>query len=206
MRPFLAASTLLLCSAWSARADIVWERDYALASAKSRASGKPLCIDFYTDWCGWCKKLNADVYPNARVQTLARSFVMLKLDAEREGAPQARTFGVTGFPTLIFVAPQGKPLTKIGGYLPADQLAAAMQSVLNAVPASPNRAARAGVKPAKNAYAQQRALLRRASSQKNYGGTFLLDESGALPLDAPARRTKSPRKTGRKSVAYRFKP
>lgn len=201
MRNLLAASIFLLCSALGARADIVWERSYAAALAQSQATGKPLCIDFYTDWCGWCKKLDADVYPNAQVQTLARRFVMLKLDAEREGAPQARSFGVTGFPTVVFVAPQGQRLTTIGGYVPADQFAATMQSVIKAVPARAGR----GAAPAASAYARQQALLRRASSQKNPGGAYLLDENGAVALDGPVKKPKARGKAarkGRKTAGY----
>ncbi len=193
---FLAVLTTLFCSALTARADIAWERNYDAALAKSRATGKPLFIDFYTDWCGWCKKLDADVYPDARVQRLSSGFVMLKLDAEREGASAARAFGVTGYPTLIFVTASAQP-AKIGGYVPADQFAAAMQQVLQSVP-TPKNVDKKPVtsRPTAGAIAfRQQTLLRRAKSSANYGGAFLLDENGVVALDVPAKKTKKRVKT-----------
>src|SRR5512137_2126003 len=44
---------------------------------------RPVLVDVYTDWCGWCKRMDRDVYARADVQAyLARRFVTVKLNAE----------------------------------------------------------------------------------------------------------------------------
>jgi thiol:disulfide interchange protein len=134
---FVAMTALALAGVSStAHADIKWENDYAAAAAKSKESGKPIFIDFYTDWCGWCKKLEKDVYPNAKVEALADKFVMVKLDAERGGKDQAKAFQVKGFPTLVYVSAQGKELANNPGYKEADDLVKDMQKALDDAAAS----------------------------------------------------------------------
>jgi thiol:disulfide interchange protein len=53
----------------------------ALSDAKTQ--NKLVLVDVYTDWCGWCKKLDRDVYPSAEVQKeLKTYFTATKIDAE----------------------------------------------------------------------------------------------------------------------------
>ena len=35
--------------------------------AEAKKSNKKLLVDVYTDWCGWCKKMDASTYGNAEV-------------------------------------------------------------------------------------------------------------------------------------------
>ena len=46
--------------------------------AATQASGKYVLVDVYTDWCGWCKKMDRAVYGHPQVQQLlAASFVLI---------------------------------------------------------------------------------------------------------------------------------
>ena len=50
---------------------------------EARVSGRPVLVDGYTDWCGWCRRMEADVYSRPEVRDyLSRKFVTVKLDAE----------------------------------------------------------------------------------------------------------------------------
>jgi thioredoxin-related protein len=107
----------------------VW-RSWDAGLREAGASGRPVLVDVYTDWCGWCKRMDRDVYARADVQDyLARKFVTVKLDAESshparyEGrAYTSRTlsarFGVTGYPTTLFLSANGAQIGKVPGYSP----------------------------------------------------------------------------------------
>ena len=57
--------------------------DQAAELAKSDANPKKLFIDVYTDWCGWCKKMDKDTFQDAEVaQYMSDKFYMVKLDGE----------------------------------------------------------------------------------------------------------------------------
>lgn len=100
---------------------------------RAAATQRPVLVDVYTDWCGWCRRMDRDVYARADVKEyLAGHFVTVRLDAEgseaasydgREytGRTLARRFGVSGYPTTIFLRPSGEHLVNVPGYVPADQ-------------------------------------------------------------------------------------
>ena len=66
--------------------EIQWvsiEEAYELA----QQDGKKILIDFYTDWCGWCKKLDADTYSkSAVIEYINETYHAVKFDAERKEA------------------------------------------------------------------------------------------------------------------------
>lgn len=100
---------------------IVWMKSYEAAVKSARASKKLLLIDFYTDWCGYCKKLEAEVYPDPKVIQFSGQLVAVKLNAEREGRALAQKYGVTGFPTVLYLDADGGEWGRMPGYLPAPQ-------------------------------------------------------------------------------------
>ena len=58
-----------------------WNEAAQLATTDE--SPKKIFIDVYTDWCGWCKKMDKDTFQNAEVAAyMAENFYMVKLDGE----------------------------------------------------------------------------------------------------------------------------
>jgi len=56
-----------------------WNEGYPLA----KKEGKLILVDAYTDWCGWCKKMDRDTYANADViKKLNKHFVVIKFNPE----------------------------------------------------------------------------------------------------------------------------
>ena len=100
--------------------------------AAAAGGGKPVIVDVYTDWCGWCKRMDRDVYAKAAIgDYLNQHFVMVRLNAESAervsyggrtmtARALAGGFQVTGYPTTIFLKSDGTHLVNVPGYIPAD--------------------------------------------------------------------------------------
>lgn len=105
-------------SAWAGSA-IAWRKSLATAQAEAKQSHKLLMVDFYTSWCGYCKKLDAETYTDANVIKVSGQVVSVKTDAEHEGQQLAMKYGVHGFPTILFLNENGGVEGMIDGFLPA---------------------------------------------------------------------------------------
>ena len=112
---------------------IGWKKTYPVAAAEAKSSGKLIMIDFYTDWCGWCKKLDSDTYPATEVVKASENFVPIKLNAEKDadGIRLAKKFGINGYPTVLFLDSSEKLQYKIVGYSAAKEFAAEMTKAGN---------------------------------------------------------------------------
>lgn len=98
---------------------IAWLTNYDEAVAESQKTGKPIMIDFWADWCTYCKALDRESYSDAEVAEACKAFVPLKLDGDHEGRPLAEKYFVQGFPTILFIDAEGKDYTRMS-YRPRD--------------------------------------------------------------------------------------
>jgi thioredoxin-related protein len=90
--------------------------DEAIATAKSE--NKMVFIDFYTDWCGPCRLMSREVFPNKSVGDYMNShFVCIKINAEKgEGVQLAKTYKIEGYPTFVIINSDKKEILNICGY------------------------------------------------------------------------------------------
>jgi thioredoxin-related protein len=107
-------------------------RGFSEALSVARLSNKKVLVDVYTTWCGWCKKMDRDVYGDTAIKSyLEQHFILAKLDAESAKKHTfdttsiterqiAGSFGVTGYPTTIFLNEAGQKITVVPGYIKAD--------------------------------------------------------------------------------------
>lgn len=115
--------------------------DEGLLQAKNQ--NKKLLVDVYTDWCGWCKKMDAEVYTDASVAGILKDhFIAVKLNAESNArlryddrvftnAQFSQALGITGFPSTVFFRSDGKPITVVPGYVEADNFASILTYIGN---------------------------------------------------------------------------
>ena len=126
---FVSAEVLLAQQKKTAM-NLKWESfNGGIEHAKS--NHKKVLVDVYTEWCGWCKKMDQNVYTDQSVKEyLSKNFVVIKMNAEGDGtvsykgkeyspAQLAALFGVTGYPTTLFLKDDSEPITVLPGYLEA---------------------------------------------------------------------------------------
>jgi thiol-disulfide isomerase/thioredoxin len=91
----------------------------SLAKVKeiAKAKNKLIFIDFYTDWCGPCKMMSSDVFPQKEVGDFYNAnFIAVKIDAEKgEGPAIAKQYAVNAYPTLTYINYKGEVVHKFVG-------------------------------------------------------------------------------------------
>jgi Thioredoxin-related protein len=130
---------LLLVGLQANAQDIKWlSWEQAVKLSETDAKPKKMFIDVYTDWCGWCKKMDKDTFQNPEVSKyMQANFYMVKLDAEGK-APieyKGKTFkfvpsgrngyhelaaallqGQLSYPTVVFLDEEMNMLSPVPGY------------------------------------------------------------------------------------------
>jgi len=113
-------------------AQVEW-LEYGVAIDRAKQENKHVVIDFYTNWCSWCKRMERTTYADsAVVDFLRKNFLVTKINAESKtrikvgdtdtsGEELAREFAVDRFPITWFVKPDGSRLDNLPGYVPADK-------------------------------------------------------------------------------------
>lgn len=130
--------------------DVQWRHDYAAARKEASSTGRPLLLDFGTEQCFWCKKLDATTFRLPAIATqLNAQFIPVKVDAEKD-AWLAQAAQVDSYPTLVLLSPEGKVIARHVGYADGTQ----MTTFLAKIPA---KAAFPSANPAVELLAQARA-------------------------------------------------
>ncbi len=125
---FIAVALLGLwgCSNQAKTNDLKWYDNLQTAVNVAQKSGHPIMVDFTgSDWCVWCKRLNAEVFSHDEFVNYAKNnLVLVKIDFP-QNIPQsqatkyynnqlAQRFGVKGFPTIVLLKSDGTPVAVTG--------------------------------------------------------------------------------------------
>jgi thioredoxin-related protein len=124
---FAIVAALVLSQAFAA--ELTWLTDVDKAVKRAATEKKLVLLDFTgSDWCGWCKKLDADVWQTAEFATYAKkNLVLVELDFPRTkplpeelkkaNAALRDKYQVKGYPTLVFLNGKGQKVGEHVGYL-----------------------------------------------------------------------------------------
>lgn len=102
---------------------------YDEALSKANAEQKLVLVDLYTDWCGWCKKMDRETFSDPRVGKATRGMVPIRVNAEKGGEDVARRYRVDGFPVVIFLDGKGREVQRIRGFVDADEMLKVVESL-----------------------------------------------------------------------------
>ena len=103
-----------------------WTHDFAGAQQTAETEGKDLLLDFTgSDWCGWCIKLNEEVFSHAEFKEYAaENLVLVELDYPRavpqsddlkaQNAKLKEQYQIRGYPTIFLTDAQGRPYAQTG--------------------------------------------------------------------------------------------
>jgi thiol:disulfide interchange protein DsbD len=106
-----------------------------LDDAIRAASGRPVMLDFYADWCVSCKEMERFTFTDSRVQARLKQITMLQADVTGNTAEHAallKRFKLFGPPGIIFFDRQGREIEglRVIGFQGADRFTAVLDLVL----------------------------------------------------------------------------
>jgi len=136
---------VLLAASLIARAQTKWHTDLGEAEKLAAQTGKPIFVDFFAEWCGPCKMLEQNVYPDGRVKALFSKVICVKLDIDQHVA-EAKKYGISSIPRLMLFSAKGQQVMwDTMGYREADQFVQELSEALHvsppvAIPAVPEPA------------------------------------------------------------------
>lgn len=110
-----------------------FEGTYAEALAKAKEESKMVFVDCYTQWCGPCKMMDADIFPRQDVGDFINPrFVFLKLDMENgEGPALADRFNVRAYPTYIIMDSSANEIARFTGGMSSDAFIARIYAAID---------------------------------------------------------------------------
>lgn len=123
----MAVSAILSGSFFAQAGGEGWSHEFAASAKKAADENKVMLVDFTgSDWCGWCIKLNKEVFSHDEFKNGVKDgYVLVELDYPRDKSkltPETieqnealqEKYAVKGFPTILLLDGEGRPFAKTG--------------------------------------------------------------------------------------------
>ena len=116
----------LLAGCVASEADSSWLTDYRAAQELAAKKDLPILADFSgSDWCGWCMKLDKEVFSKKEFGEYAKENLVLFLAdfparkkqsaaEKKQNDALGKKYGIRGFPTVLLLDAKGKVLARTG--------------------------------------------------------------------------------------------
>ena len=117
---------LVFLAATCARAGANWETDFDKVKESAKAANRYMLLDFTgSDWCGWCIRLDKEVFSRKEFKRYADETLVcayldfprnknLKSSLKKQNEKLAKRYAVRGYPTIIILSPTGKEVARTG--------------------------------------------------------------------------------------------
>ena len=126
MKTLLSALIIFTLNSFAFAAKEGWLDDMEKAKAQAKAENKKILLDFTgSDWCGWCKKLDAEVFSQqAWKDYAAKHLVLVEVDfpkgfqlpeaTKKQNEALAKKFNIRGYPTIVITSASGAKKGELG--------------------------------------------------------------------------------------------
>ena len=129
----MATCALISCVNAVAQTNFNDGKSFKQILSMSAEQGKPVFIDCYTSWCGPCKVMARDVFPQKEAgEYFNTKFVCWKVDMEKgEGPELAKKYDVAAYPTFLILNSDGSLRATHVGSAPLNKFIPAIENLLN---------------------------------------------------------------------------
>jgi protein disulfide-isomerase len=124
----ITLASLVAFSAASMAAESGWLTDYEAAKKQAKEENKPILINFTgTDWCGWCIKIEKEIFSKDEFKAYAKeNLILMEVDfpekkkqtdeVKAQNKVLDKEFKIEGYPTIFLIDSEGKKLSEDIGY------------------------------------------------------------------------------------------
>ena len=122
---------LVLPTKASADGDIFADLTLEAALVKAGETDRMVVIDFFATWCGPCKMMDKETWPQEDVVAwVGKHAILIKIDVDQEEAV-AKEFNVTAMPTVVFLKADKSEISRFVGGYPASEFISFANKVLS---------------------------------------------------------------------------
>lgn len=129
MKRFLiTVASLVTLTAAAMAAESGWLHDYEAAKKQAKEENKPILINFTgTDWCGWCIKIEKEIFSKDEFKAYAKeNLILMEVDfpekkkqtdeVKAQNKKLDKEYMIEGYPTIFLIDAEGKKLSEDIGY------------------------------------------------------------------------------------------
>jgi thioredoxin-related protein len=144
MKKIVVLALLLFHTSWLMAQDKINWYSFEEVVKLTEENPKMILIDVYTDWCGWCKKMDKDTFTKkAVVDYVNENFYAVKLNAEDKKKTftfrgqeyteetMARAMRVSSYPNFVIMDAAMENITQLPGYRDADNFVASLNKLMD---------------------------------------------------------------------------
>lgn len=103
-----------------------WLTDFEKAKKEAAEKHRPILANFSgSDWCGWCRKLDKEVFSQKAFKDYAGDNLILfvadfpakkepSAELKRQNEALSKTYSVRGYPTVLLLTAEGKEIARTG--------------------------------------------------------------------------------------------